>query len=338
MATTQTSGSTEPIYLPYEVFEGSLSAYHQNRLVDFLLQFFPVEEVKAVISDYRVGTSSFWPGATVFWLISAGHKVGGGQVVQFEAETGKTVKVNVQGEEKRRTNWVHKALLSRYRQKGQTIPGWLKRYDEQAPKIPFLFGEHLLADADFNQVIAVTEAPKTALVGKLLWPEMLWTACLGLSNLTQERCRVLAGRKVIFFPDKGGYDAWKQKVQGIEFLENAEVSYMLEEMEALDDNDDLVDWFLKVHLPSISNTTHEHPVCEHTDEAKPQEPATKQPWWMPEGWHVDEQGRLLNEMDYPAHMDRHLMHNDKFKIRALMIHDNPAIEKMVERLGLEIIQ
>jgi hypothetical protein len=49
-----------------------------------------------------------------------------------------------------------------------------------------------------------------------------------LSNLTDERCRVLKDRKVILFPNLKGYEKWKSKASEIKSLYDYTISDLLE--------------------------------------------------------------------------------------------------------------
>lgn len=73
------------------------------------------------------------------------------------------------------------------------------------------FGEHLLAERPADPV-AIVEAPKTALIGALVYPEFVWLSCLSLDWLpTAVSPEPLRGREVWLFPDRDGIGKWNEK-------------------------------------------------------------------------------------------------------------------------------
>ena len=65
-------------------------------------------------------------------------------------------------------------------------------------------------------MVALVEAAKTAHIGAILMPEMVWLSTEGIMGLTAERLRPLKGREVILFPDEGkGYELWSERIRGI---------------------------------------------------------------------------------------------------------------------------
>ena len=78
-----------------------------------------------------------------------------------------------------------------------------------------LYGEHLLKDNP-ERTVALVEAYKTAHVGSILMPDMLWLAVDSMMGLTKERLRVLKGRNVILYADEGrGYEEWERRIAPI---------------------------------------------------------------------------------------------------------------------------
>ena len=194
-----------PVFIPNEVMQASLKAYHQNNFVKYLHTLFDASDVEAVVNCYQLGTSSRWEGATVFWYIDLNRNVRAGQVKCFD-DTGHTIKdVLADGEPQSRTTWVH-SLLSRK----QPAPVWLADYLNQENKVGCLFGEHLLK-SESTKVVCVVEAPKTAIIASLYFPNFLWLAVGALTYLTADRCKALEGRKVILWPDLNGYDLWRER-------------------------------------------------------------------------------------------------------------------------------
>ncbi|MBO7264425.1 MAG: hypothetical protein J6U93_07905, partial [Alistipes sp.] len=77
------------------------------------------------------------------------------------------------------------------------------------------YGEHLLKEYP-DKIVAVVEAYKTAHVGAILMPDMVWLATDSLQGLTAERLAPLKGRMVLFYPDEGkGFQLWSQRLPQI---------------------------------------------------------------------------------------------------------------------------
>jgi hypothetical protein len=72
-----------------------------------------------------------------------------------------------------------------------------------------LFGEHLLIGN--NKQAAIVESEKTAIIASVYFPQFIWLATGGLSNLTDEKCINLKGRSVTLFPDLNGFEKWNLK-------------------------------------------------------------------------------------------------------------------------------
>jgi len=196
-----------PVFIPSEVKEASLKAYHQNNFVKYLHTLFDASDVEAVVKRYQIGTSSRWPGATVFWIIDIDGNVRAGQVKHFD-ETGHTIKERrPDGETKSRTTWVDSLL-----QRKQPAPVWLSDYRKQKIKVSCLFGEHLLK-SEPTKIVCVVEAPKTAIIASLYFPKYVWLAAGALTYLTAERCKALEGRKVILWPDLKALEEWRERAK-----------------------------------------------------------------------------------------------------------------------------
>lgn len=195
----------KPVFIPNEVMQASLKAYYQNNFVKYLQTLFDASDVEDVVNRYQIGTSNRWEGAAVFWYIDLNANVRAGQVKCFD-ETGHTMKdVLADGETKSRTTWVHSLL--KYK---QPAPVWLADYLNQENKVGCLFGEHLLKDEP-NKIVCVVEAPKTAIIASLYFPNFIWLAVGALAYLTTDRCKALTDRNVILWPDLKAYDLWKER-------------------------------------------------------------------------------------------------------------------------------
>lgn len=191
--------------IPGEVFRASQARYKDNQFARLLCEHFGAGLADELLARFHVGTSAFWPGACVFWLVDEQGRTRGGQVKLFD-ETFHTVPGKI--------SWVHTALRVGYTRKGQPCPEWLTAY-EKGPKSPCLFGLPQLLTDSLNKPVAIVEAPKTAIVMSGYCPDFLWLATMGKSYLNAERLASVKGRKITLFPDASAegktFGEWQRK-------------------------------------------------------------------------------------------------------------------------------
>nr|WP_320947530.1 DUF6371 domain-containing protein [Bacteroides intestinalis] len=194
--------------IPYEYVSRSRS--DNSHLIQFLLslQEHNAEQVRRVLDDYRIGATK--DGSTIFWQIDSEGRVRTGKIIRYNREDGHRIKDNS-------VNWVHSLLKKR------SVVG------DEWTLTQCLFGEHLLSQAaDWRKVVAVVESEKTALVCAIQYPECVWLATGGKSQLAADKMTVLAGRTVIFYPDVDAYQEWKQRTMAFSFCRSVTVSDFLE--------------------------------------------------------------------------------------------------------------
>ena len=197
---------TVPDFISPEIISESLVEFGNNNFVQFLYSRFHKDEVDKVMEMYKVGTHKHWKGATVFWQIDTAYKVRTGKVMLFDADIGKRIKKPYP-----HVNWIHSLLLKQ---------GEISEFNLSQ----CFFGEHLLKLNKLSN-IAIVESEKTALICAIEFPEMLWLASGGLSNLNSEKVNILKNRQVTLFPDNGAYEKWKSKADNFGF----KTSSLLEE-------------------------------------------------------------------------------------------------------------
>lgn len=199
-------------FMPSEILKATLKNYQMNVFLQNLRNNvkypFPAEDVEKVVKMYQLGTISkgYLKGGTTFPFIDKDGNVRVIQAKTFDAAN-----------HTEKTGNIHSLLDKHY---GDRRPVWLEDYLKNPGFFTCLFGEHLLKEFPSNTV-ALVEAPKTAILGSLYFgfPEdsakFLWMAVYNLSSLNYDRCKVLAGRNVVLFPDlsKNGnaYAKWKEK-------------------------------------------------------------------------------------------------------------------------------
>jgi Domain of unknown function (DUF6371) len=201
------------VSIPADVFKASLGHYERNVLAQLLRAHFGLAIADDLLSRFHLGTSRYWPGACIFWLLDEQGRVRGGQVVQLD-ETGHTVKLPWpgSGDRQRRTDWIHTVLTDAYRKRGTPLPTWLAAYQaKDNKKAPCLFGLPQLATAPAAQRIGLVESAKTAIMATPYSTRYVWMATMGQSYLTAERLEPLRGRRIVLFPDAGAYKNWQAK-------------------------------------------------------------------------------------------------------------------------------
>lgn len=204
--------------IPPDIFTATLGSYERNNLAHLLRQHFGWGVADELLARFRLGTSVYWPGACVFWLIDEQGRTRGGQVVLYD-ETGHTVKQQRPDSTLYRcTRWAHTALAYAYRQRGIPPPVWLSEYEQHGQKSPCLFGLPQLATAPAGQPVALVESAKTAMLATPYFPQYTWLATMGLSYLTPERLAPLRGHRVVLFPDAGALAAWQVRVNELRGL------------------------------------------------------------------------------------------------------------------------
>jgi hypothetical protein len=244
--------------IPDEVFEQSLGHYDRNQFALLLQKHFGPTVTNELLSRFKVGTSSYWPGACVFWYIDEQGRKRGGQIKLFD-DTFHTIKyVDHNGEKRSKTSWVHTAYARRCDEQKQPYPDWLIEYlDERndVQKSPCLFGLPQLLASPTDQPVAVVEAPKTAILCTPYFRGFVWVAVGALSYLNAERLAPLKGRNVMLFPDlsKDGtaFARWSRTAEELQQEgHNVTVSDYLE-LRATDEQKaaglDLADYLLDHH-------------------------------------------------------------------------------------------
>ncbi|XWN34936.1 MAG: DUF6371 domain-containing protein [Roseivirga sp.] len=178
-----------PHYIDFQLLQQSLKSYEKNHLVTYLSKLFGPEQVKALLSQFYVGTSKRWPGATIFWQVDLEGRVRTGKIMRYDPRSGHRVK-----QPYNHIDWVHKQLQGPHFQLSQC-----------------LFGLHQLRDGSKEKLIGLVESEKTALIASGYCPELIWLGVGSLHQLSLERCKPLRGRRVVLFPDTGGWALWHAK-------------------------------------------------------------------------------------------------------------------------------
>jgi hypothetical protein len=191
-------------YIDPAIFKASLKGYDNNHFITYLISLFGPDITTGLIEKYFIGTSKHWEGATVFWQTDLSNKIRSGKVMLYNPATGKRVKKPFN-----HITWVHTLLKQTEFNLSQCF-----------------FGLHLIKDK--SKPIALVESEKTAIIASVYLPQYIWLSVGSLTNLTLDKCRPLAGRTIVLFPDIKGMEAWSAKAEELRLLINVSVSDLLE--------------------------------------------------------------------------------------------------------------
>ncbi len=192
-----------------------------SQLVHYLYSVAPdTGQLKSVLDRYHVGATR--SGATIFWQIDKSQK----------CRTGKVIAYKPDGHRDKATgcNWIHSIM-----KRQSSLP-------QDWELTQCLFGEHLLADdQNRNKLVAIVESEKTAIICAAQFPQIIWLATGGKSQMSEDKMRVLTGRSVVFFPDVDGYDEWTERVSHFTFLASKQVSDLLQRKATAADREAKID-------------------------------------------------------------------------------------------------
>ena len=226
-------------FIQQQLFTQTLSNYHANNFVQFLLNLFGTGITQQLLNTYFIGTSKHWQGASIFWQINTQGKIHTGKIMLYDAQTGKRIKQPFN-----HITWVHKLINQ-----------------PQFNLKQCLFGEHLIKGN--KKPIAIVESEKTAIIASIYLPQYIWLAVGSLSNLTYEKCSTLQGRNVVLFPDLNAFDKWNCQAKSLKHIANFQVSNLLE-TKATDEERkqglDLADYLLQTPLSQFQNTAQQMPL------------------------------------------------------------------------------
>ena len=187
---------TKPICtIPEWVVEGSINRGVRADHLLWIINTYGIVEAERIATLYGIGATK--EGASVFWQRDIEGRVRTGKIMAYDPISGHRKK------EAGSINWVHSIML----QRGQLPEDW--------QLTQCLYGEHLLSERP-RAVVGIVEAYKTAHIGAILYPDMVWLATDSLSGLTAERLTALKGRRVILYPDEGkGHQQWSERIPQI---------------------------------------------------------------------------------------------------------------------------
>ena len=191
----------------------------------FLKNLIGGEKTCEAVNTYCLGVTK--NRDVIFYQLDKEGRCRTGKIMKYDRKTGHRIKDEQVGG---KITWVHAVLRQSADPLLRLPDGW--------ELTQCLFGEHLLKQYPFKPV-ALVESEKTAVICNAFWPEYIWLATGGKSQLN-DRLQVLRDRKVVAFPDVDGYLEWKEKLSQVRGLDIT-VSDVLEKEATFEDRANHVD-------------------------------------------------------------------------------------------------
>ena len=241
-------------HIPFSYVEKSAS--YNSSFVYFLCGLFDrysleSPTIERLAKEYALGATK--DGSVIFWQIDTQGRVRTGKVMKYDHKTGHRVK-DAGG-----INWIHSMMKKR-----ELLPN-------DYNLVQCLFGEHLLRMYP-NKVVALVESEKSALIASGVFPDCVWLATGGKSQLSVDKLKVLKERTVIMFPDVDGFDYWKEKAKEVEAIGCKVIVSDLLEKNATDEERankiDIADWLVRyLSVATITEVRNEFSEAERVLQA-----------------------------------------------------------------------
>lgn len=227
--------------IPEHIVVRSIRQNYDSHLITFLRTFLDPVVIEGLIDEYRIGVTKSL--ATIFFQIDVQGRCRTGKIMLYNPEDGHRVK---DPDVPSRITWVHSVM----KQAGMLPKEW--------ELTQCLFGEHLLPVYP-DKPVGLVESEKTAVIAAGLMPKYLWLATGGKSQLNPDRLAVLAGRKVIAFPDVDAFDDWTRKLADSSL--DVTISPLLQQEATPEDfanHIDIADWLIRTRgvTPGTDLATH----------------------------------------------------------------------------------
>jgi hypothetical protein len=172
--------------------------------------------------DLRGIDKGYMEGGVCFPFFDIDNNFLTAQIIRYGAD-GKRIKSDFS------TNWFHS-----YKKIRESLG--LNKNDKYRVKIDCFFGENHLKYS--NSVVAIVEAPKTAVILKELYPNIDWIATAGEQALFNKNLSVLENRNVVLFAD-AHTTKWK------EFAGKKGFNYCdILDIEEIEEGSDIADFIL----------------------------------------------------------------------------------------------
>lgn len=219
-------------YVPFSLIQRSESS--DNTLMDYLRKYFPDEALKKVTAAYHLGSTK--KREIIFPQIDRAGMCRTGKVMQYGAD-GHRIKLQTDA-----VDWLHARLM---RKQGKQASDFHLRQ--------CLFGEHLLPKRP-GDIVCIVEGEKSAVICSMVFPAFIWLSCGGKLGLTADRCKALAGRDVIVYPDADAAGEWADKAKALSFCRSVKLSDWAKD-EAPGSKRDIADVLLQERKPKAKPAT-----------------------------------------------------------------------------------
>jgi len=208
-----------------DIVKSTVNPAIESDFTAFLTGLIGRKNTAKIVKEYHIGVTK--SKDVIFYQLDTEGRCRTGKIMKYDRQTGHRVKDEKVGG---KITWVHAVLRQSADPLLRLPDGW--------ELTQCLFGEHLLKQYPFKPV-ALVESEKTAVICSAFWPEYIWLATGGKSQLN-DRLQVLRGRKVVAFPDVDGYLEWKEKLSRVRGLDIV-VSDVLEKEASFEDRANHVD-------------------------------------------------------------------------------------------------
>ena len=173
-----------PLYTHQSAYLWQMCLSVGNQFCDAVVRagYLSYEQMFSAACRYCIGASK--RGGVIFWQIDHEGRVHDGKVMYYLPDCHRNK------DKSAHPTWVS-ALLAK------------RNGNPKGTSSHCLFGLHQLTSDIIHQPsnIAIVEAEKTAFVLSELYPEYIWLASGGLSEVQPEKFRPLRGHRVVMFPD-----------------------------------------------------------------------------------------------------------------------------------------
>lgn len=190
----------DPIYYTRQQVSNYTLYKYNNGLSRFLQPKFKKSELTKVFRDYCIGSVDY---GIIFWQIDEQYRVHRGKVMWYNPDGHRTKIQNPDGTERGRIKMMWQ---------------FLHRDRATEPEMCY-FGQHLVSLYP-DKPVALVESEKTCLIASLIEPQYNWIATLSINNFQTHRLDFLKNFQnyVLVFPDRDGFDKWKEKTAAIQNL------------------------------------------------------------------------------------------------------------------------
>ncbi|MCD8304315.1 MAG: DUF6371 domain-containing protein [Prevotellaceae bacterium] len=215
-AQTAPEATLKALPLNYITDRSEAGRASENTLAAYLAPLFGLEEVTRALTLYHIGSER---GRAVFPQIDTEGRLRNAKIIAYKPDGHRdkqrapqwlldtyvrdtTCLSCPQGAACKALPWAEAA--ERYRRCERVAQA-------KAGYGQCLFGEHLLA-INPDKLVGVVEAEKTALICSMQYPQHVWVATGGITNLSPQRLQTLRGRGACFFPDADAITDWQQRL------------------------------------------------------------------------------------------------------------------------------